>query len=170
MYAATLYLDSQKTQASWASFLNLTVLQDIICNGHSPFHRLLQHSSSKSQHHEAIAVKLIQDGKTSRLFCTQNEPQKHGDCKDEGNQCMISLSWHWSHSQVINVCVLQPGEAVPWMVSSSSQKWLWMKSCSTQCTELRRKRISCTALRHTSTPAVTSLPPVRGNEPVAKLK
>uniref|UniRef100_A0A673KNQ8 [histone H4]-lysine(20) N-methyltransferase n=1 Tax=Sinocyclocheilus rhinocerous TaxID=307959 RepID=A0A673KNQ8_9TELE len=60
------------------SFLNLTVLQDIICNGHSPFHRLLQHSSSKSQHHEAIAVKLIQDGKTSRLFCTQNEPQKRG--------------------------------------------------------------------------------------------
>ncbi|XP_042621657.1 N-lysine methyltransferase KMT5A-A-like [Cyprinus carpio] len=54
---------------------------DIICNGHSPFHRLLQHSSSKSQHHEAIAVKLIQDGKTSRLFCTQNEPQKHGDSR-----------------------------------------------------------------------------------------
>ncbi|RXN25345.1 N-lysine methyltransferase KMT5A-A-like protein [Labeo rohita] len=54
---------------------------DVICNGHSPFHRLLQHSSSKSQHHESIAVKLIQDGKTSRLFCTQNEPQKHGDSR-----------------------------------------------------------------------------------------
>ncbi|XP_051972221.1 N-lysine methyltransferase KMT5A-A [Xyrauchen texanus] len=54
---------------------------DVICNGHSPFHRLLKHSSSKSPHHEAISVKLIQDGKTSRLFCTQNEPQKHGDSR-----------------------------------------------------------------------------------------
>ncbi|XP_016386126.1 N-lysine methyltransferase KMT5A-A-like [Sinocyclocheilus rhinocerous] len=54
---------------------------DGICNGHSPFHRLLQRSSSKSQHHEAISVKLIQDGKTSQLFCTQNEPQKNGDSR-----------------------------------------------------------------------------------------
>ncbi len=66
-------------------------MQDVICNGRSPFHRLLQQSSSKTQHHEAISVKLIQDGKTSRLFCTQNEPQKHGDCKDEGNKSMICL-------------------------------------------------------------------------------
>ncbi|XP_016092518.1 N-lysine methyltransferase SETD8-A-like [Sinocyclocheilus grahami] len=64
-----------------ASFLNLTVLQDVICNGRSPFHRLLQRSSSKSQHHEAISVKLIQDGKTSQLFCMQNEPQKNGDSR-----------------------------------------------------------------------------------------
>ncbi|XP_016298131.1 N-lysine methyltransferase KMT5A-A-like [Sinocyclocheilus anshuiensis] len=54
---------------------------DVICNGRSPFHRLLQRSSSKSQHHEAISVKLIQDGKTSQLFCTQNEPQKNGDSR-----------------------------------------------------------------------------------------
>uniref|UniRef100_A0A8C2EJF1 [histone H4]-lysine(20) N-methyltransferase n=1 Tax=Cyprinus carpio TaxID=7962 RepID=A0A8C2EJF1_CYPCA len=54
---------------------------DVICNGRSPFHHLLQHSGSKSQHHEAISVKLIQDGKTSRLFCTQNEPQKNGDSR-----------------------------------------------------------------------------------------
>uniref|UniRef100_A0A672P0P6 [histone H4]-lysine(20) N-methyltransferase n=1 Tax=Sinocyclocheilus grahami TaxID=75366 RepID=A0A672P0P6_SINGR len=59
-----------------ASFLNLTVLQDVICNGRSPFHRLLQRSSSKSQHHEAISVKLIQDEgnkaeeQTHQLHCT----------------------------------------------------------------------------------------------------
>ncbi|XP_026130060.1 N-lysine methyltransferase KMT5A-A-like [Carassius auratus] len=54
---------------------------DVICNGHRPFHRLLHHSSSKSKHHDAISVKLIQDGKTSRLFCTQNEPQKNGNSR-----------------------------------------------------------------------------------------
>lgn len=65
------------------SFSNLAVLQDVICNGHSPFHHILKHSRSKSPHHETISVKIIKDRKTSRFFCTQTEPQKHGECKGE---------------------------------------------------------------------------------------
>lgn len=53
---------------------------DVICNGHSPFHHLLKHRS-KSPHHEAISVKIIKDGKTSRLFCTKTEPQKNGESR-----------------------------------------------------------------------------------------
>lgn len=60
-----------------------TVLQDVICNGHTPFHHILKHSRSKSPHHDTISVKIIKDRKTSRFFCTPNEPQKHGECKRE---------------------------------------------------------------------------------------
>ncbi|XP_057177458.1 N-lysine methyltransferase KMT5A-A [Triplophysa rosa] len=54
---------------------------DLICNGHTPFHHILKHSRSKSPHHETISVKIIKDRKTSRFFCTQNEPQKHGESR-----------------------------------------------------------------------------------------
>ncbi|XP_026876526.1 N-lysine methyltransferase KMT5A-A [Electrophorus electricus] len=50
---------------------------DVLCNGHSPLQSFLSHSSSKAPHCEEISVKLIQDGKSSRLFCTQTETQNN---------------------------------------------------------------------------------------------
>lgn len=44
---------------------------DVLCNGHSTLHSFLSHSASRAAHHEEISVKIIQDGKSSRIFCTQ---------------------------------------------------------------------------------------------------
>ncbi|XP_056323271.1 N-lysine methyltransferase KMT5A-A [Danio aesculapii] len=58
-----------------------TMSGDVLCNGHSAFHRLLKHSSSRT--HEALAVKIIQENKTTRLFCTAPEPRRDGGVNGE---------------------------------------------------------------------------------------
>ncbi|KAI4901058.1 hypothetical protein NFI96_034328 [Prochilodus magdalenae] len=50
---------------------------DVLCNGHATLHSFLSCSASKATHHEEISVKLIQDGKSSRIFCTQAEAQNN---------------------------------------------------------------------------------------------
>ncbi|MCJ8742327.1 hypothetical protein PDJAM_G00080740 [Pangasius djambal] len=50
---------------------------DILCNGHATLHSFLSHQPSKAPHHEEISVQVIQDGKSSRIFCTQTEIQNN---------------------------------------------------------------------------------------------
>uniref|UniRef100_A0A8B9RHR6 [histone H4]-lysine(20) N-methyltransferase n=2 Tax=Astyanax mexicanus TaxID=7994 RepID=A0A8B9RHR6_ASTMX len=50
---------------------------DVLCNGHSTLRSFLSHSASRAAHHEEISVKIIQDGKSSRIFCTQAEAQRN---------------------------------------------------------------------------------------------
>ncbi|XP_076876864.1 N-lysine methyltransferase KMT5A-A isoform X2 [Brachyhypopomus gauderio] len=50
---------------------------DVLCNGHPTLKSFLSHNVSKAPHCEEISVKFIQDGKSSRLFCTQTETQNN---------------------------------------------------------------------------------------------
>ncbi|KAM9456265.1 N-lysine methyltransferase KMT5A-A isoform 2-T2 [Clarias gariepinus] len=50
---------------------------EIICNGRATLHSFLSHQPSKAQHHEEISVQVIQEGKSSRIFCTQTETQNN---------------------------------------------------------------------------------------------
>lgn len=91
------------------------LFQEILCNGHSTLHSFLSHQPSKAPHHEEISVQVIQDGKSSRIFCTQTETQKN--CKAEYRKFSmkgsILLAWtarnvngysfHWDLSIGITV-------------------------------------------------------------------
>ncbi|KAI5099732.1 N-lysine methyltransferase KMT5A-A, partial [Silurus meridionalis] len=50
---------------------------ETLCNGHATLHNFFSHQPSKAPHHEEISVQVIQDGKSSRIFCTQNERQNN---------------------------------------------------------------------------------------------
>ncbi|KAK2823283.1 hypothetical protein Q7C36_019883 [Tachysurus vachellii] len=45
---------------------------EVLCNGRTTLHSFLSHQPSKA-HHEEISVQVIQEGKPSRIFCTQTE-------------------------------------------------------------------------------------------------
>ncbi|XP_047660570.1 N-lysine methyltransferase KMT5A-A isoform X1 [Tachysurus fulvidraco] len=46
---------------------------EVLCNGRTTLHSFLSHQPSKAHHHEEISVQVIQEGKSSRIFCTQTE-------------------------------------------------------------------------------------------------
>uniref|UniRef100_A0A3B1KAJ6 [histone H4]-lysine(20) N-methyltransferase n=1 Tax=Astyanax mexicanus TaxID=7994 RepID=A0A3B1KAJ6_ASTMX len=71
--------------ANWPAHgcVNIFVLQDVLCNGHSTLRSFLSHSASRAAHHEEISVKIIQDGKSSRIFCTQAEAQRNSQRAEE---------------------------------------------------------------------------------------
>lgn len=50
---------------------------DILCNGHSTRNSFLNHQPPKAAHHEEITLKVIQDGKSSRILCTQTDAQNN---------------------------------------------------------------------------------------------
>ncbi|XP_062870043.1 N-lysine methyltransferase KMT5A-A isoform X2 [Trichomycterus rosablanca] len=80
---------------------------DILCNGHSTLHGFLNHQPSKAQHHEEISVQVIQDGKSSRIFCTHMDAQNNSKRPSTVNGEIILPMLAVSEDLQISTCIAE---------------------------------------------------------------